>query len=197
VKYITSSFSPAKILQVNLLDPVQRKALVVVSDDMLSLAIGKRGTNVNLVSQLTGWQIDVRSETQVREAAQKRAILTVEELSKIKGVGKKLADILLKAGWKDVERIANAKIGELTSLQGIGGKKAQKIIDAAKDYLAGKRAKTAAEPKEKTVEGKAQERGMPQSEAANEKPGKAETPKKPKKKAAVKTKTRKNKKKDA
>lgn len=60
-EFIANSFSPAKVLDVVLLDEQKRHALVEVSDDQFSLAIGKRGQNVRLAAKLTGWRIDVRS----------------------------------------------------------------------------------------------------------------------------------------
>ncbi len=61
VEFIANSFSPAKVLQVKLLDEERKHALVEVSDDQFSLAIGKKGQNVRLAAKLTGWKIDVRS----------------------------------------------------------------------------------------------------------------------------------------
>lgn len=61
VKFITNALSPAKVLNVKILDPIRRHALTEVSDDQFSLAIGKRGQNVRLAAKLTGWKIDVRS----------------------------------------------------------------------------------------------------------------------------------------
>ena len=60
-EFIANSFSPAKVLNVKILDELRRHALVEVSDDQFSLAIGKRGQNVRLAAKLTGWKIDVRS----------------------------------------------------------------------------------------------------------------------------------------
>ncbi|OGS27767.1 MAG: transcription termination factor NusA [Elusimicrobia bacterium RIFOXYB2_FULL_48_7] len=133
--FIASAFSPAKVLFVNMVEKEQKRAEVIVKDDMLSLAIGKRGANVNLVCKLTGWKIDVRSETQKKETAQVKATMTVEELSKLPGVGKKTAEVLFKTNWISIEKIAKAKPEDLTVLQGIGEKTAQKIIEAAKEYL--------------------------------------------------------------
>ena len=59
--FISNSFSPAKVLDVIIIDEPRRHALVEVSDDQFSLAIGKKGQNVRLAAKLTGWKIDVRS----------------------------------------------------------------------------------------------------------------------------------------
>src|SRR5262249_27659566 len=68
--YIAASLSPVKPISVTLVNVEEKKAEVIVSDDQLSLAIGKGGQNVRLAARLTGWHIDVRSETQKREAVQ-------------------------------------------------------------------------------------------------------------------------------
>ena len=60
-EFIANSFSPAKVLDVKILDELRRYVLVEVSDDQFSLAIGRRGQNVRLAARLTGWKIDVRS----------------------------------------------------------------------------------------------------------------------------------------
>ena len=60
-EFIANSFSPAKVFNVKILDEDRKHALVEVSDDQFSLAIGKRGQNVRLAAKLTGWKIDVRS----------------------------------------------------------------------------------------------------------------------------------------
>jgi len=134
-KFIESAFSPAKVLSVNIISQEEKKAEVIVDDNMLSLAIGKGGTNVNLVCRLTGWHIDVRSETQKKELAKEKVISTSEELSKLSGIGKKLSEILIKAGWTNIEKLANAKVEDLTSLQGVGEKTAKKIIESAKKVI--------------------------------------------------------------
>ncbi|OGS21382.1 MAG: transcription termination factor NusA [Elusimicrobia bacterium RIFOXYA2_FULL_39_19] len=135
ITYISSAFSPAKVLYVNVVDKEHKRAEVIVKDDMLSLAIGKRGANVNLVCKLTGWKIDVRSETQKKETTAVLKEMTVEELSKLPGVGKKIAEVLVKTGWKDIGKISKAKPEDFTVLQGVGEKTAQKIIASAVEYI--------------------------------------------------------------
>ncbi len=134
-KYIAASLSPAKVVNVNIVDEATKHAEIIVSDDMLSLAIGKSGQNARLAARLTGWHIDIKSETQRKEAAQERAAASAEILSRLEGVGPKTADILNKGGWGNLERLTHAKPDDLTVLRGIGEKTAEKIIEAAKDLL--------------------------------------------------------------
>ncbi|MBK8870394.1 MAG: transcription termination/antitermination protein NusA [Elusimicrobia bacterium] len=133
--FISNAMSPVKPLMVRILSQVERRAEVLVSDDQLSLAIGKAGQNVRLANKLTNWNLDVRSESQKREAAQASAQATVNELSLLDGVGPKTAEALQKGGWGDVSRLAKAKPDDLTALSGIGEKTAEKIIEAAQSFL--------------------------------------------------------------
>lgn len=150
-QYIASSLSPVKPISVTIVDTEQKKAEVVVADDQLSLCIGKGGQNVRLAAKLTGWHIDVKSETQKREATIATAAALVDglsqldDLSQLEGVGPKTADVLVKGGWGDVRRLAAATPEELTSLDGIGEKTAEKVIQAAKQRLESQAAETPAE----------------------------------------------------
>jgi N utilization substance protein A len=135
VTFISSALSPVKPMFVNILSHTDKKAEVIVTDDQLSLAIGKGGQNVRLAAKLTGWQIDVRSETQKREAAAAKVESLVSELSELEGVGPKTADVLRAGGWGDIQRLADAKPEDLTTLSGVGDKTAEKIIESAKEYL--------------------------------------------------------------
>jgi N utilization substance protein A len=134
-KYIAASLSPAKVLTVNIVQEAEKHAEIIVSDDMLSLAIGKSGQNARLAARLTGWHIDIKSETQRKEAVQERVAASTEALGQLEGVGPKTADIMIKGGWGDLNRIAQAKPDDLTVLRGIGETTAKKIIEAAKEAL--------------------------------------------------------------
>src|SRR5258708_34031250 len=103
---------------------------------MLALAMGKSGQNARLAARLTGWHIDIKSESTRKEAGQERVAHSAEELSKLEGVGPKTTDILIKGGWGSLEKLARAKPDDLTVLRGVGEKTAEKIIEAAKDVLA-------------------------------------------------------------
>jgi len=131
-EYITASLSPAKITEIRL-DKKEEKAQVIVPDDQLSLAIGKHGQNVRLASKLTGWELDIRTRQEIvqekEEAKKARAQMTLD------GVGEKVLDSLIEAGFDSLEKIKDASIDQLTQIKGIGAKKAEKIIEAAKERL--------------------------------------------------------------
>jgi len=121
-EYITASLSPAKISEIRL-DKVNRKALILVDSDQLSLAIGKHGQNVRLASQLTNWDLDIRTKEQLSERI------------KLPGIGKKIQDALVQAGFGTYEKISRANLKDLVKIKGIGKKKAEKVIEEAKKKL--------------------------------------------------------------
>ena len=127
VTYIANSLSPAKVLSVTI-EKDRKNALVIVADDQLSLAIGKAGQNVRLAARLTGWHIDIKSESQMKEAKEAE----VSDLTKLSGVGKVTAQLLSKHGFTTLDKIASSSISELTKISGIGQKLAEKIYKAAK-----------------------------------------------------------------
>lgn len=135
-KYLASALSPAKVMGVTILSAEEKKAEIMVGDDMLSLAIGKNGHNVRLAAKLTGWHIDVKSEGQRKQEAQDKAAATTESLLQLDGIGPKTAEVLTKAGLSDISRLATMQVEDLTTFQGIGAKTAEKIIAAAQKFLA-------------------------------------------------------------
>jgi N utilization substance protein A len=124
--YVCSALSPAKVNRV-LMDEENRAMEVIVPDDQLSLAIGKNGQNVRLAVKLTGWKIDVKSESM--------AALQEEEgyksLMKIPGIGETTAERLFSEGFKSIAMIATADPEMLSSIQGVGEKSASQWIEAA------------------------------------------------------------------
>jgi len=143
-EYIKAALSPAKISEIKM-DKEKQKAEVVVDDDQLSLAIGKHGQNVRLASRLVGWELDIRTKTppvveaKKEEAAKEEAgvaeeaVVSLEDLS---GVGEKTLANLKKAGFKTIEDILKASAEDLTQVDGIGEKKAAKIMQEAKKMKA-------------------------------------------------------------
>ncbi len=126
-EFISQSLSPAEIVNVRL-DEFGKRAEVIVADDQLSLAIGKKGQNVRLAAKLTGWNIDIRSKSEI-------AKIKEVALSEVEGVGSKTQKVLKEAGFDTVEKIARSKAEGLTKIKGIGQKTAEKIIKAAKKLL--------------------------------------------------------------
>ncbi len=133
-KMISGALSPAKVLGVTLIKD-SKTAEVLVGNDMYSLAIGRNGQNVQLASKLTGWNIDIKSESQRREESAKNQEISQKELSAIEGVGPKTAEILIMSGWNSAAKLASVNVEQLTALQGIGEKTAEKIIESAKSVI--------------------------------------------------------------
>jgi N utilization substance protein A len=129
-KFVCNALAPAEISRV-VVDEGNRAMEVVVPDEYLSVAIGKRGQNVRLASKLTGWNIDVKSETHYSQAMQ----TGYDGLLKLPGVGAGTADALYEQGFYSVEEIANASVEDLVQTKGISDKKAQGLLEAARDAL--------------------------------------------------------------
>jgi N utilization substance protein A len=131
-EYITAALSPAKITEIRL-DKNNQKAQVIVAEDQLSLSIGKHGQNVRLASRLIGWDLDIRTREEIvqeKEVAKK----TRQEMM-LEGIGEKISNSLIEAGYDSLEKIKDAKPEQLTKIKGIGAKKAEKIIASAKERL--------------------------------------------------------------
>jgi N utilization substance protein A len=131
--YIANSLSPAKVLSVTV-EKDKKNVLVVVADDQLSLTIGKAGQNVRLAARLTGWHIDIKSESQMKEVKEVKEAEAagVSDLTILPGVGKVTARLLSQHGFTTLEKIASSSISELVKIPGIGEKLAEKIYEGAK-----------------------------------------------------------------
>ncbi|UCD84131.1 MAG: transcription termination/antitermination protein NusA [Deltaproteobacteria bacterium] len=129
-RFVINALAPAEISEV-VIDERNKSMEVIVPDDQLSLAIGRKGQNVRLAVQLTGWNIDIKSEAKLKELLEQAHMI----LGQIPGIGNKTAETLFSEGFQSLEVLANAQIEELNSLPGIGKKTAEKILKAAKEYL--------------------------------------------------------------
>jgi len=129
-KFVCNALAPAEILRV-IVDEENRSMEVVVPDDQLSLAIGKRGQNVRLASRVTNWKLDVTSESEYNEKLKE----DYRSLLKLSGVGKKLATALDEIGFRSIEDIAKADEVDLASIKGISEKKAKELIQEALNYI--------------------------------------------------------------
>ncbi len=113
-RYVCSALSPAQVSKV-IIDDAEQSMDVIVSDDQLSLAIGRKGQNVRLAVQLTGWKIDIKSESKMRELARWLA----EAVSVVEGCGEADAELLLQQGITSLEDLANCGVEMLSQLPGI------------------------------------------------------------------------------
>lgn len=143
-KFICNALAPAEITRV-IVDEANQSMEVVVPDDQLSLAIGKRGQNVRLASRLSGWNLDVTSESNYNRALKE----AYASLLNIEGVGEKTAVSLYQSGYRSAEELAEADVSDLMQLEGIGDEKAKKIIENALQYV---KSKKADEPTEEEIE---------------------------------------------
>jgi len=129
-KYVSNALAPAKISRAYI-DEENRNMEIVVEDDQLSLAIGKKGQNVRLASKLAGYRIDIKSESRMEQILEE----TIRRLREIPHVGEVIARILYNEGFVSVKEIAESEVEELARLSGIGIKKAQKIVMAAREMV--------------------------------------------------------------
>ncbi len=132
---VVSALQPADVAKV-VLDEQAEKIEVVVPDEQLSLAIGRRGQNVRLASQLIGWDIDILTEQEESERRQKefteRSALFMQALD----VDEMVAQLLASEGFSSVEQLAYIDVGEIASIQGFDDETAGEIQTRASDYLA-------------------------------------------------------------
>lgn len=131
-KFICNALAPAEIIRV-IVDEENRSMEVVVPDDQLSLAIGKRGQNVRLASRLTGWKLDVTSETNYNQDLKDG----YKSLLDLQGVGEKRASDLYDEGFRSAEDVAGATVEDLLSVDGMSEKRAEKLIKDAISYTSG------------------------------------------------------------
>ena len=135
-KFICNALAPAEVIRV-IVDEDNHSMEVVVPDDQLPLAIGKRGQNVRLASKLTGWRLDVSGETDYNTALKDG----YQSLLALPGVGAKRATDLYDESFRSAEDVAGAAIEDLTDVPGMGNERAEKLIDDAKAYIKRKREK--------------------------------------------------------
>jgi N utilization substance protein A len=114
VRYVVAALAPAQVVRI-MVDDEKRSMDVIVPDDQLSLAIGKKGQNVRLAVQLTRWKIDIKSETYMRAVQAELAAA----LSAVQGAGDYEAKLLLDHGVASLEELAEAETDLLTSIPGI------------------------------------------------------------------------------
>lgn len=157
--FIGNALQPAKVTKVTIIDEEENRAEVIVPDDQLSLAIGRKGQNVRLAAKLTGWRIDIKSESdadselkeQLTEEIFKSDVESDADLSLVadvefddiesrpitalNGVGEKIAQKLRENGYSTIASIARATVGELSDIPSIGVLIAAKIQQSAIEIM--------------------------------------------------------------
>ena len=139
--FAANALSPAKVNQVRITNIETRQMEVIVNEDQLSLAIGKRGQNVRLATRLVGWNIDIRSETDLKkEIAQQMGELMASggavPLSAISGLTKQQADILAGRGIEDIATLAETPLDDLVDALDLSLDAAESIINQAQAIVA-------------------------------------------------------------
>jgi N utilization substance protein A len=132
--FIVNALAPAEVTKV-VLDEDTHRVEVVVPDEQLSLGIGRRGQNVRLASQLTGWQIDILTEAEESERRQKefttRTALFMESLD----VDETVAQLLASEGFATIEDVAYVDLGELAQIEAFDEDTAQELQSRAVEFI--------------------------------------------------------------
>jgi len=132
--FIVNALQPAEVAKV-VLDEDAERIEVVVPDEQLSLAIGRRGQNVRLASQLTGWDIDILTEAEESERRQKEFLERTTVFMNALDVDETVGQLLASEGFRSVEELAFVAIEELASIEGFDEDTAQEIQRRANDHL--------------------------------------------------------------
>ena len=133
--FIVNALQPAEVVKV-VLDEDSSRIEVVVPDDQLSLAIGRRGQNVRLASQLTGWDIDILTEAEESERRQKEFVERTNIFMQALDVDEVVGQLLASEGFRSVEELAYVEPTELASIEGFDEETANEIQTRARDHLA-------------------------------------------------------------
>jgi N utilization substance protein A len=129
-RFVCNALAPAQITRV-IIDETNHSMEVIVPDEYLSIAIGKKGQNVKLASKLTSWKLDVKSEQQYRDSLEVHR----QALASLKGVGPELADMLHQKGLITVDDLRHATEDDLMTIAGIESDQAKQIIEEARSAV--------------------------------------------------------------
>ena len=133
--FIVNALQPAEVVKV-VLDEDSSRIEVVVPDEQLSLAIGRRGQNVRLASQLTGWDIDIMTEAEESERRQKEFVERTNAFMAALDVDEVVGQLLASEGFRSVEELAFVEPTELAGIDGFDEDTANEIQTRARDHLA-------------------------------------------------------------
>ena len=132
--FIVNALAPAEVTKV-VMDEEDERVEVVVPDEQLSLAIGRRGQNVRLASQLTGWQIDIMTESQESERRQREFTERTALFQEALDVDEVIAQLLVTEGFAAVEDVAYVEAEEIASIEGFDDDTAEELQARARDFL--------------------------------------------------------------
>jgi N utilization substance protein A len=127
--YVTNSLAPAQIKRLEIQQD-RKRVHVLVNPDQLSLAIGRRGQNARLTSLLTGWQIDIDSEQEVKVGFEEQVADAVDALATIPGIEKEQADALVHAGLLTLDALNGVEASDLADIPGLA-EHAESVLAAA------------------------------------------------------------------
>jgi N utilization substance protein A len=132
--FLVNALAPAEVTKV-VMDEEDERVEVVVPDEQLSLAIGRRGQNVRLASQLTGWQIDIMTESQESERRQREFAERTTLFQEALDVDEVIAQLLVTEGFVSVEEVAYVEADEIAAIEGFDEDTAEEIQARARDFL--------------------------------------------------------------
>ena len=133
--FVANALQPAKLDGVEL-DEENHLIRVIVPEDQLSLAIGKKGQNARLAAKLTSWRIDINKHEQIeRMVFEDKVQHAIEALAKIPGIGEDAAPLLVNHGFLSLEGILVAEVEDISAIEGIGEERGAEIIAAAREQL--------------------------------------------------------------
>ncbi len=167
--FAANALSPAKVNQVRITDIEKRQMEVIVNEDQLSLAIGKRGQNVRLATKLVGWNIDIRSEEELKkEVAEQMGALIASggavPLSALEGVNAITTATLAEHGIEDIDALAQTSLDDLVEHLDISLDEAQAMLDSAQAVVAARERSKAAESEAGTTEAAGPDEGATQTD---------------------------------
>ncbi len=127
--FVTRALAPARVVNIDV-NEFEGKMTVAVEDEKLSLAIGRNGQNARLASKLTGWKVNIMSETEY-DASKSREAEMLVPVGQLEGVGPKLMGKLMEADISTIQKLAGSNIEALTRIDGLGQKTAETLIEKA------------------------------------------------------------------
>ena len=137
--FVTKALEPAKLKSIEL-DEAGKRLKILVAEDQLSLAIGKRGQNARLTAKLTGWEVDIDAEEVVTKGFEEKVAEAIEALATIPGIAREQADALVHAGLTRLEDLLSAEESDLSAIPQIGDK-AGEVLKAAREEAERKKIK--------------------------------------------------------